>query len=126
MSWFVSFIHKELEVAFPLLVFLARSSTDAFKKENNLMNAAIVAVVLYLFSLCCNCVAVQWFEVYLQGLIQGQGFQPFCLHLTWLSPANLLGLYPLKELVELISFYSLTSFLNVYFLQEQNSAGIMF
>lgn len=50
---------------------------------------------------------MQWCDAYLHGLIQSQGFQTFCLLSAWLSPANLLGLSPLKESVELISFYSL-------------------
>lgn len=77
MHWFVSFTHRDVEVALPRLVFLARSSTDASKKEKNLLSAAVIGVVLVSF---CNCVDVQWFERYLHGLIQGQEFQPLCLH----------------------------------------------
>lgn len=49
MSWFVSCTHKELEVALSLQGFLARSSTDAFKKEKNLLSAAVIGVVLVSF-----------------------------------------------------------------------------
>lgn len=49
MSWFVFCTHQELEVALPLLVFLARSSTDAFKKEKTLISAAVIGVVLVSF-----------------------------------------------------------------------------
>lgn len=51
MSWFVPFTHKKAGLSFPLLVFLARSSTDAFKKEKNLLNAAVIGS-FGIFSLC--------------------------------------------------------------------------
>lgn len=60
MSWFVSFTHKELEIALPLVVFLVRSSTDVFKKEKNLLRAAVIGVVWYLLSVLelCSCSVV--------------------------------------------------------------------